>query len=87
LFKLQNLSSFLANKLAKFNVNEVTPVGGVTLFLLHLATAFFNHFAQIGSVIKADSISTNHEFYKLFPIARTPLTFRLLLLQCSQQLI
>jgi hypothetical protein len=60
LFKQQNLFSLLDSKPVKFSVNEVTSVGGVTPAALHVATAFPNHSAQIGNVIKDDSISTNH---------------------------
>jgi type III secretory pathway component EscU len=63
LFKLQNLSSFFASKAAKFSVNEATHAAGVTLLALHVATTLPSHSAQIGSVIKADSISTNHQNY------------------------
>jgi hypothetical protein len=65
LFKLQNLSSFLDSKLVNLRANETTPVGGATSTALHVATAFPNHFAQIGNVINADSISTSQQYLKL----------------------
>jgi hypothetical protein len=52
-------------------VNEATPVAGVTLAVLHAATAFTNHFAQIGNVIKADSIFYKPPKLQLIPVDHT----------------